>query len=73
MRKFWKQVLWKISGSKRDKIVGGYRKPHNELHSLHDEISHTHSMHEQKKRNMRILVGKQEDTAGKPTNKLRGP
>jgi hypothetical protein len=36
LRVFENRVLWKIFGSKRDEVIGGWRKLHNEeLHYLH--------------------------------------
>jgi hypothetical protein len=35
LRVFEKRVLRRISGQKRDEVMGGWRKMHNELHNLY--------------------------------------
>jgi hypothetical protein len=68
LRVFWNRVLNRIFGPKRDEVIGGWRKMHNEeLPNLHCspsimriiEMGRTCSMHGEKRNSYRILVGKQ--------------
>jgi hypothetical protein len=64
-----KRVLRRTFGPKRDEVIGGWRKLHNEgLHNLYsspnevneDEMGKECSMHEKKRTAYRILMGKPE-------------